>query len=475
MQVTTFGSPSPARPGALPFAFGGDAGFAQALGFALQGNPQGMPAMPDALSATATGTAPVATDDAAQLSALGQTSPATPLAQLQGPTNLSQLMATASTLPAAAEGQLGAKLMPIQPVAAPVAAEVAQPGGAVDIDVSQPAVDGNAKPVPGKAGKPQIATPNQADEIADILAEEPAAPVAQVPVENGPKKVAVAETEAGPRKPVPAAKDEAKPEQGEAVAQLPQAQIAVAAQPVVARHAVPTKADSQPQLVIDAKRGAVTQDMAQANVLAAADGNAVTGVADGNGNTANTGTGGEQPQQQDPKASFTAKLDAVLQPAAAHATSPIAAPVEAPRTEPVIAARQGHVGQALGVEIARKVEAGAETLRVRLSPEHLGKIEVTLAFDDGKLQATVRTESAHALDLLRQDAPDLARTLDQAGIRTDAQSFRFEARADTGGQSSPQHQQQRGNQTQQHAAADDLEPAPAYRALRADGQVDLIA
>jgi flagellar hook-length control protein FliK len=153
----------------------------------------------------------------------------------------------------------------------------------------------------------------------------------------------------------------------------------------------------------------------------------------------------------------------------ARATAP-AAPAE-----PVIEARAGHLGQSLGVEIARKVELGEETLRIRLNPIELGRIEVTLNFDEkGSLQATVRTDSVQAMDLLRQDASDLARTLDQAGVRTDAQSFRFENRGgDSGGQQAQQQQQNRG----QFASSDDDAgiAEPIYRPIRSDGQVDLLA
>jgi flagellar hook-length control protein FliK len=142
----------------------------------------------------------------------------------------------------------------------------------------------------------------------------------------------------------------------------------------------------------------------------------------------------------------------------------------------VVAARPGHIGQQLGVEIARKVEAGDDVVRVRLSPDNLGKVEVTLAFDDaGTLRATVRAESQHALDMLRQDAPDLGRALDQAGIRADAQSFRFESRGEGG---SAQGQQQHGQNTagNELAGKDETDVTEAaYREIRGDGQVDLLA
>jgi flagellar hook-length control protein FliK len=176
-----------------------------------------------------------------------------------------------------------------------------------------------------------------------------------------------------------------------------------------------------------------------------------------------------------PPQSFAAQVTQSAAQAPAHAAAPAPA---VPIADPMIPARAGQLGHALGVEIARKVDAGEDTLRVRLNPVELGRVEVTLAFDDrGNLRATMRTESQRALDLLRQDAPDLGRALDSAGIRADGQSFRFENRGDgnggsTGGQAG-QHQS-RGNS--QHAFKDEPETtAPAYRAIRNDGQVDLLA
>ncbi|MDG2534029.1 flagellar hook-length control protein FliK [Sphingomonas sp. HITSZ_GF] len=174
---------------------------------------------------------------------------------------------------------------------------------------------------------------------------------------------------------------------------------------------------------------------------------------------------------------FTLRHDGHATPAhaATETTRTQAAPAVA-AAEPVVAARPGHLGQQLGVEIARKVETGEDTLRVRLSPDNLGKVEVTLSFDDGgKLHATVRAESAQALDLLRQDAPDLGRALDQAGIRADAQSFRFESRSDGGG-AQAQQQGQNPSAGGQHAGSDETDTTEtAYREIRGDGQVDLLA
>ncbi|OAN57296.1 flagellar hook-length control protein FliK [Sphingomonas sp. TDK1] len=177
-----------------------------------------------------------------------------------------------------------------------------------------------------------------------------------------------------------------------------------------------------------------------------------------------------------------ASVDARQAGAAAMAgTAPfnaMPATTASPASEPVLHARPGELGRNLGVEIARKVDAGEDTLRVRLNPAELGRVEVTLAFDDkGRVQATMRAESEHALNLLRQDAPDLGRALDQAGIRNDAASFRFESRdggsgGSGNGQSAFQQQSRGGNQ--QFQDEPEIQTA-AYRSVRSDGQVDLIA
>jgi flagellar hook-length control protein FliK len=89
----------------------------------------------------------------------------------------------------------------------------------------------------------------------------------------------------------------------------------------------------------------------------------------------------------------------------------------------------------------------------------------------------MRAESQHTLELLRQEAPDLGRALDQAGIRSDASSFRFESRdggTGSGGNGQQASQQQSRGGNQQFHDEPDAQTA-AYRPIRGDGQVDLIA
>lgn len=171
--------------------------------------------------------------------------------------------------------------------------------------------------------------------------------------------------------------------------------------------------------------------------------------------------------------------------AAAPASAPSADPTPdvGKLPEPVVTARAGQIGREMGVEIARRVSAGGDELTVRLNPVEMGRIEVRLAFDErGSLRAVVAAESPAALDLLRRDTADLGRALADAGVRSDAQSFRFDARAG-GGDGGQPWQRQRGGQDggqgavsgRGYADAGNASEEPLYRPLRTSGRVDLMA
>lgn len=142
----------------------------------------------------------------------------------------------------------------------------------------------------------------------------------------------------------------------------------------------------------------------------------------------------------------------------------------------VIAARAGQIGKDLAVEIAKHSKDGRDSLTIRLDPAELGRIHVRMHFDDqGSLRAHVTAESHAALDMLRRDSQDLARALGDAGVRTDAQSFRFDGRGQDGSQQGQRHAQA----WQQHDAhghtGEHLPEEPIYRRLRTNGAVDLFA
>ena len=489
MQINTIGSPTGlfGTGGAIPAA--GSLGFAALLG---------APANPAAPVAAA-GTTPL-------LAANDALAPATPL-------SMAQLLTTAATV---------APTVPVAAAGAPVAVAEAQPAAgtpALPVPAANLPVDAQpetaALPVTAEAPA-TVPVPTEPGEPAMVEAEPPVPTTDAKPGKPGTKPVAAeiapeatvpakpqaeADAEIQPEQPAEAVKAPVKrgPRQADRGEKLPEADPSVTADaaPVTAELVAVVQAPVRPEVAAKAQPSTNRQigeiptggrkgDTARAAIADTAGGepsiladkasNAVSAIAGKQGNGENAAGSDERGQapaftlRQDATPSHAAPTHAVTDPARAQAT-PVAA-----AAEPVVAARPGHLGQQMGVEIARKVEAGEDTLRVRLSPENLGKVEVTLSFDDGgKLHATVRAESAHALDLLRQDMPDLGRSLDQAGIRADAQSFRFESRSEGG---NAQSQQQNGQNSPGNQLAGNDEPETtdiAYRSIRGDGQVDLLA
>jgi flagellar hook-length control protein FliK len=96
----------------------------------------------------------------------------------------------------------------------------------------------------------------------------------------------------------------------------------------------------------------------------------------------------------------------------------------------------------LAVEIVSRAEAGLKRFEIRLDPPDLGRIDVRLDVDrDGKVTSHLIVERTETLDLLKRDAPQLERALQQAGLKTDggidfslrdqSQSFRDQAQRDS--------------------------------------------
>lgn len=477
MQINPFGFPMGAAPAPQNAANIAGFDFALTLGQVLgqQGSgtapqpfagflPPAQSAQADLSQALA---APTLTIDAAATTDPATILPAPLLAGNEAPvlpgfrhpTPLSQLMATATRLPPAVETTASpvpeAAQAPLLPTAQPT------PGAPVVTPAATLPTPATGEPAAAPAEAPAVPPEAAAAAAAVTLPVKPAAKADDMPaITDAPAEEA---------------------EAADAPSSLPVAGVVAA---MVQPHAAPAPGDA---VAPAPTRGASSGVPAADGGSVAAPATAAPAPAGGAQGKSAGDAGGETPQDGAapeftlPGASrgdtgATAPMPHAAHAAQANHASTAAAPAAAAQ-EPEIPARPGQLGQSLGVEIARSVKLGEETLRVRMNPAELGRVEVTLGFDDrGALQATVRAESRTALELLRQDAPELARTLDQAGIRAEAQSFRFESRADTGGQ---QHQQQRGggqpHQQQQQQAHDDTELAPAYRIVRGDGQVDLLA
>jgi flagellar hook-length control protein FliK len=72
---------------------------------------------------------------------------------------------------------------------------------------------------------------------------------------------------------------------------------------------------------------------------------------------------------------------------------------------------------------------GKNRFDIRLDPPELGRIDVRLDVDqDGRVTSRLVVERSETLDLLRRDAPQLERALQDAGLKTADNSLQFSLR-----------------------------------------------
>ena len=173
-----------------------------------------------------------------------------------------------------------------------------------------------------------------------------------------------------------------------------------------------------------------------------------------------------------------APVSAALSPAAASSSpvvdiSPQSAPDE---SQPVLEARAGQLGREMGVEIARRISAGVEELVIRLDPAELGRISIRMSLtDQGSLRAVLAADAPAALEVLRHEIGDLGRALEQAGVRTDADSLRFDRGQGGENGSAWQRYQGQGRTARPGGAAAESMDQPEQVNVRTSGRVDLMA
>lgn len=84
----------------------------------------------------------------------------------------------------------------------------------------------------------------------------------------------------------------------------------------------------------------------------------------------------------------------------------------------------------IAVEISAQAQAGRNRFDIRLDPPELGRIDVRLDVDrDGKVTSHLIVDRLETLDLLRRDASEIERSLQQAGLKTaDNNALQFSLR-----------------------------------------------
>ena len=71
----------------------------------------------------------------------------------------------------------------------------------------------------------------------------------------------------------------------------------------------------------------------------------------------------------------------------------------------------------LALEIAASANSGKSRFEIRLDPADLGRIDVRIDVDrNGQVTSHLTVEKPETLSMLRQDAPQLQRALDDAGL-----------------------------------------------------------
>lgn len=139
--------------------------------------------------------------------------------------------------------------------------------------------------------------------------------------------------------------------------------------------------------------------------------------------------------------------------------------------QPTSAGRPNQVLLPLTSQIATGIvklgQEGGGEITMRLQPANLGRVDVSMKFDDGRMTAMITADRQDTLDLLRRDAYGLERSLADAGLKMDGGGLEFSLRGD-GGQRDRDDDTGRGSRPVAQIPAE-TELAPATPTRRTSG------
>ena len=123
----------------------------------------------------------------------------------------------------------------------------------------------------------------------------------------------------------------------------------------------------------------------------------------------------------------------------------------------------------LAVEIAASAHSGKSHFEIRLDPADLGRIDVRIDVDrDGQITSHLRVEKPETLSMLRQDAPQLQRALDDAGFKSGDGGLQFSLRDQS---SSGRNNGNETSRNAQRLVISDDDAIPAVGAGRSYGRL----
>ena len=116
--------------------------------------------------------------------------------------------------------------------------------------------------------------------------------------------------------------------------------------------------------------------------------------------------------------------NAVQQPQAPSAATPVATQFTVTAATAAAVPLNG-----LALQIAVTAQSGKSRFEIRLDPAELGRIDVRIDVDrHGQVTSHLTVEKPETLAMLRQDAPQLQRALDNAGFKTGDGGLQFSLR-----------------------------------------------
>jgi flagellar hook-length control protein FliK len=123
----------------------------------------------------------------------------------------------------------------------------------------------------------------------------------------------------------------------------------------------------------------------------------------------------------------------------------------------------------LAVEIASSALNGKSSFQIRLDPAELGRIDVRMDVDrHGQVTSHLTVERPETLAMLRQDAPQLQRALQDAGLKTSDSGLQFSLRDQS---SSGQNQGDQSGRNSQRVIISEEDAIPAMAAQRSYGRM----
>lgn len=133
----------------------------------------------------------------------------------------------------------------------------------------------------------------------------------------------------------------------------------------------------------------------------------------------------------------------------------------------------------ISVNIQKAVKDGTDKISIQLRPAELGRVDVRIEVAaDGRAHVHVTADRSDTLDLLQRDARDLARALQDAGLRADAGNLQFSLREQAADQRQGRARSNGGAQGIDATNAADSETAgivPAWTPTAQPGRVDIRA